>query len=244
LGYGFEDDDLIPSYPDRASKNRYNTRDYLHLVDILSRRLAIDSDITVKNQKDKKAKEAKEKKEKFDKLMKKASDLETEQKFSEALINVKQARTFATPQAIKSVDEKISALRMKIGQGSLFAAEQQVQPETQQQPEPVQPIPQSPPVSSIPQNEMQQIPIPQQIQQSTYQQPVNGNTNNGQSYIPQPVQQPQNNGGSNHSSNGIGFVPLVNNSPQMFVQANDQAPVSIRTKNVLSLCPLTITTYR
>jgi len=187
---------------------------------------AVANTKAIKEQKDKEAKEAKEKKEKFDKLMKKASDLEAEQKFSEALINVKQARAFATPQAVKSVDEKISALRMKIGQGSLFVSESEVQQDTPQQPESVQPISQSPPVSSIQQNGIQQRPVPQQIQQPTYQQPVNGNTNNGQQLFPQPVQQPQSNEGNNNGSNGIGFVPPVNNSPQMFAQANDQSSVS------------------
>lgn len=77
-----------------------------------------------KEQKDKAAKEAKEKKEKFDKLMKKADELEAEQKLNDAMNTLKQAKAIATTDAIKGVDEKINALRMKMSQGSLFAMEE------------------------------------------------------------------------------------------------------------------------
>ncbi len=83
-----------------------------------------------KEQKEKAAKEAKEKKEKFDKLMKKADELETEQKLNDALNTLKQAKAIATTDAIKGVDEKINALRMRMSQGSLFAMEEP--PQTQQ----------------------------------------------------------------------------------------------------------------
>lgn len=85
-----------------------------------------------KELKDKETKEAKEKKEKFDKHMKSATDLEAERKYSEALASLQQARAFATAQALKSVDEKIIALKMKQGQGSLFDMEPAGQPQPQQ----------------------------------------------------------------------------------------------------------------
>ena len=81
----------------------------------------------VKEQKDKEAKEAKEKKEKFDKHMKSAADLEAEKKYPEALASLQQARTFATVQAVKQVDEKIRAVKNKTGQRSIFDMEPAVQ---------------------------------------------------------------------------------------------------------------------
>jgi PRTRC genetic system protein E len=91
-----------------------------------------------KELKDKEAKEAKEKKEKFEKLMKTATELEAGRKYAEALENLKQARTFAASQALKTVDEKINAVRMKMNQGSLFGTETEQPQQQAQQPQQVQ----------------------------------------------------------------------------------------------------------
>ncbi len=93
-----------------------------------------------KELKDKEAKEAKEKKDKFDSLMKKAAELETEQKFTEAMTCLQQAKPLATPQALQSVDQKINGLRLKLSQGNLFDMEpapQPVQTPTASRPQPV-----------------------------------------------------------------------------------------------------------
>lgn len=121
-----------------------------------------------KELKDKEAKEAKEKKEKFDKHMKAATEHESGQKYSEALAALQQARTFATQGSLKSVDEKINAIRMKLSQGSLFEMEIPVQP----------PQPQAPPV--------------QQSMQTVQQQPMNGyaGQNGQQPVYVQPQEQP------------------------------------------------------
>lgn len=175
-----------------------------------------------KELKDKAAKEEKEKKDKFDKLMKKAEELEKEQKLSEALTNLQQARTVATSQAIKSVDDKITAIKFKLRQGSLFDEKPEVQQVQQQQNIPVnqpQPFVQPQPVAQQP---IQQQPVngysmqngnvpaqptPQQPVQLPLQQPVqktmNGNGQymqyssaiNGQQSYNQPQVQPQNNNG-------------------------------------------------
>lgn len=139
-----------------------------------------------KELKDKEAKEAKEKKDKYEKLMKSVAELEAVQKHNEALAALKQARTFATPQAVKTVDEKINAVRMKMNQGNLF--------ETL----PEQPQPQV------------QTPQPQQIQQPVQQpisQPMNTQQayNNGQQAAVQPA-----NGYAN------GNYPPVNNGQPVY----------------------------
>ena len=73
--------------------------------------------------KEKKANEekvAKEKKEKFDKLINSATEYEALKKYNEALNSLLQAKAFATPQALKSLADKIKAVSAKHSQGSLF----------------------------------------------------------------------------------------------------------------------------
>jgi len=164
-----------------------------------------------KEKKDKEAKEAKEKKEKFDKLMKKASELEAEQKYADAIASLKQARTFATPQAIKSVDEKISAIRMKTNQGSLFEPElaPELQPQIQQ--------------AQVAQSVVQvQMPLQQQVQVNQPQpvvQPAVMNSNAGQNYPQQPPIQVVNGNGYQAANNpqpvypGPQAQPQYNNAP-------------------------------
>ena len=133
-----------------------------------------------KELKDKEAKEAKDKKEKFDKHLKAATELEAEKKYPEALASLQQARPFATAQAVKQVDEKIKALKIKTGQGSLFDVETAVQ--TKQVQQPIQQEQQP-----APGNTVQQGGQPQTVIVQPEQQPVNGSTiPNGQ----QPTQQP------------------------------------------------------
>lgn len=118
-----------------------------------------------KELKEKEANEAREKKEKFDKLMKAAGELETGQKYTEALSTLQQARTFATVQSLKSVDEKITSIKGKMNQGCLFEMESNPQPpqtgRADQQQDSEQPQIQQP---------IQQYPI----QQPPPQQPTNG----------------------------------------------------------------------
>lgn len=147
-----------------------------------------------KELKDKEAKEAKEKKEKFDKHMKSATDFEAEKKYSEALASLQQARSFATMQALKTVDEKIAALKIKQGQGSLFDMEAAVQ----QQPAQVntsQQNGQQQPVSGQPMNGY----AVQSNQPVVQQPPVYGN---GQPMYQQPIYaQPQGQGGQQYYNN-------------------------------------------
>ena len=166
-----------------------------------------------KELKDKEAKEAKEKKDKFDKLMKKAEELEKEQKITEALNNLQQARGVATPQAIKSVDEKITAIKFNMRQGSLFETEPV--PTPQQQVPPVQ-VTQVQPSAPIPQTVPQ--PVQQLNQPPVCQQPVNANhvTNGSPQLTPQPVQQTP-------VTQANGNYPPQGNSGQLFAQAPVQA---------------------
>lgn len=150
-----------------------------------------------KEQQDKATKEAKEKKEKFDKHMKSATDLESEKKYSEALTSLQQARNSATQQALKSVDEKIKAIKIKMGQGSLFDLEPAIQ-----QPESV--------------NTGSQNAQAQPVNEQPVQQPMNGYTRqNGQ----QPTQQPMN-GYAQQNGQQPAKQPING-----YIQQNGQQPI-------------------
>lgn len=117
----------------------------------------------------KESKEEKEKRERYERFVKKADELIAVQKFDEALINLQQARLSAAGTTIKTVDEKITEVKTKLSQGSLFAMEEmppvrqpqstQVvqQPMLQMQP----PAPQiQPPQQQMPQPTVQTTAIP------------------------------------------------------------------------------------
>lgn len=152
-----------------------------------------------KELKDRAAKETREKKEKFDKYMKTASGHESGQKYSEALTALGQARGFATPEGLKTVDEKIKAVKMKLNQGSLFEMEMPVQ----------QPQPQAPPVNTVGQP-MQSVPA----------QPVNGyaGQNGQQPVYAQPQLQPM---AHNYPYNGQPMAEVFPETEPPLVMAAD-----------------------
>ena len=82
-----------------------------------------------KEKKEKEEKVAKDNKEKFDKLVKNATEYEASKKYADALNSLIQAKAFATPQALKTLEYKISNVRAKHSQGSLFGinAEEKLQ---------------------------------------------------------------------------------------------------------------------
>ena len=169
-----------------------------------------------KELKDKEAKAAKEKKEKFDKHMKNAEDFESQKKYSEALLNLQQAKTFATQQALKQVEDKIKAINAKMGQKNIFDTEDAV---TQNQPVQQQTQGNTGQVATNEQamqhpvngNSSQQIvqPINGIMQQQAMQQSVNGNTQ-------QTVQQPLS--GNVHGQQQTIQQPLTGNVPHQALQ--------------------------
>lgn len=115
----------------------------------------------------KESKEEKEKREKCERFMKKADELIAVQKFDEALVNLQQARLSAVGTTIKTVDEKITEVKTKLSQGSLFTMDEMpsVQPQQPQMHVATAPVQQQSPVTYPPRQVMQQ-------QQTTPQQQV------------------------------------------------------------------------
>lgn len=109
----------------------------------------------------KESKEEKEKRERCERFVKKADELIAAQKFDEALTNLQQARLHAIGQAVKMVDDKITHVRSKLNQGSLFAMEEMPpvrQPQSTQVVQ--QPMLQMQPQAPQMQSPQQQIPQP------------------------------------------------------------------------------------
>lgn len=73
-----------------------------------------------KEAKAKEAKEEKEKREKLEKCLKKAEELISTNSHREAVAALQQARTYATGNKLKEIDEKIAQQQNAMNQGSLF----------------------------------------------------------------------------------------------------------------------------
>jgi PRTRC genetic system protein E len=134
----------------------------------------------VKDEKNKAATEAKAKREKYDGFMKKAGELEAAGDFDNALTQLQQARLHAADKVLKTVDEKIAALKGKMNQGSLFDVPA-VQPAATvppaaaaPQPAPVapQPAPAAPHPVAVPVSPQQAAPQPAGQMQNPAQPPL------------------------------------------------------------------------
>ena len=103
-----------------------------------------------KDKKDKAAKEAKDKKDKYDGFIKKADELEKAGDIDGTIIQLQQAKLHATDKQTKTVDERISVLKAKISQTSLFDAAPAAAPQQPaQQAQPAQTV-QSPEAVTAP----------------------------------------------------------------------------------------------
>lgn len=136
-----------------------------------------------KEQKNNEPKEAKDKRERCDKYIKKAEEQIAAQTFAEALQSLQQARLCATEQMAKTIDDKITEVKMAMRQGSLF--DMPVTPAPPSASHQGQPMPTAP---SVQQSMAQPAPqqAPQMPQQQAMPQPYYG-----QPQQPQQWQQPQ-----------------------------------------------------
>jgi PRTRC genetic system protein E len=148
---------------------------------------AAASSKATKDEKSKADKEAKEKKDKYDGFMKKAGESEAAGDADGALLQLQQARLHATDKAVKTVDEKIAAIKAKTSQGSLFGdTEPQSVAPTASQPVaiPAQPTSQQ----GAMQLEVQPVPQAQSNVQSMQELPVQSQGAAPQPALPQEVQ--------------------------------------------------------
>lgn len=143
-----------------------------------------------KEAKSKETKEEREKREKCEKYLKKADELIAAKKHSEALAALKQARTFAKPQELQSIDEKIEAQKKELSRGSLF--DMSAEPETVENAQPAAPQAQQQPVQqdALQPQAVQQVAMPQQQAPAPQIMTKQQNPPVQQQPYPQPVPQP------------------------------------------------------
>ena len=136
---------------------------------------AASSSKGAKEAKAKESKEDREKREKYDKNLKKAEDHIAANRHKEAVDALTEARKYAKPDDLKTIDELLDEQKKLVGQGDLFAMmeePEQAQPQQpvqkpamaqaqpQPMPEPVQPVQQ--PSVQRQQLQQQQTAMPQQ----------------------------------------------------------------------------------
>lgn len=118
-------------------------------------------------------KEEAEKRERYEKALKRADELIAARLFDDAMTALQQARLYAPQQQIKSIDEKIAAVKTELNQGSLFDATPITPKQTidtkQTIPQPMQRLHN---VLDIPQAETS---VPQQSPQQQIAAPIYGN---------------------------------------------------------------------
>ena len=161
-----------------------------------------------KDIKDKEAKIAKEKKEKFDKHMKNAEDFESQKRYSEALLNLQQAKAFATQQGLKQIEEKIKSINAKMGQKSFFDME-----ETDTQSQPAQQPAQGNNGQFATNGQAIQQPISGNVSQQTVQPPSSGQATNG------------------NTTQQIARQPSSNNDQSLFQNVSQQQQSNNSTSN-------------
>ncbi len=187
---------------------------------------AASSSKGAKEAKAKESKEDREKREKYDKNLKKAEDHIAANRHKEAVDALTEARKYAKPDDLKTIDELLDEQKKLVGQGDLFAMmeePEQAQPQQpvqkpamaqaqpQPMPEPVQPVQQ--PSVQRQQLQQQQTAMPQQEmpEQAAYpaQQPYG---NPGQGYGGQYgyPQQPQGWPQQAHPNGGYPQYPQPN----------------------------------
>ncbi|MDR2891308.1 MAG: PRTRC system protein E [Alistipes sp.] len=126
----------------------------------------------VKDEKAKVATEAKAKKEKCDGFIKKADEMEAAGNLDGALLQLQQARLHAADKTLKTVDERIVAMKAKVAQTSLFDAPSPQPAVTTPPPVASEPLAQSQPVAVSAQPEQVAAPPPAAMFQPISTQPV------------------------------------------------------------------------
>lgn len=125
---------------------------------------AASSSKGAKEAKAKESKEDREKREKYEKNLKKAEEHIAAKRHKEAVDALTEARKYAKPDDLKTIDERLDEQKKLVGQGDLFAMM-----EEPEQAQPQQPVRQ-PATTQIQQSQAQPQPMPEQVQ--TLQQPT------------------------------------------------------------------------
>ena len=133
---------------------------------------AASSSKGAKEAKTKESKEDREKREKYEKNLKKAEEHIAAKRHKEAVDALTEARKYAKPDDLKTIDERHDEQKKLVGQGDLFAMMEEPEQAQPQQPQVQQPV-QQPATAQVQQPQAQPLPMPEpvpQVQQQTVQQ--------------------------------------------------------------------------
>lgn len=133
---------------------------------------AASSSKGAKEAKTKESKEDREKREKYEKNLKKAEEHIAAKRHKEAVDALTEARKYAKPDDLKTIDERLDEQKKLVGQGDLFAMMEEPEQAQPQQPQVQQPV-QQPATAQVQQPQAQPLPMPgpvPQVQQQTVQQ--------------------------------------------------------------------------
>ena len=133
---------------------------------------AASSSKGAKEAKTKESKEDREKREKYEKNLKKAEEHIAAKRHKEAVDALTEARKYAKPDDLKTIDERLDEQKKLVGQGDLFAMMEEPEQAQPQQPQVQQPVRQ-PATAQVQQPQAQPLPMPEpvpQVQQQTVQQ--------------------------------------------------------------------------
>lgn len=133
---------------------------------------AASSSKGAKEAKAKESKEDREKREKYEKNLKKAEEHIAAKRHKEAVDALTEARKYAKPDNLKTIDERLDEQKKLAGQGDLFAMMEEPGEAQPQQPQVPQPV-QQPATAQVQQPQAQPLPMPEpvpQVQQQTVQQ--------------------------------------------------------------------------
>lgn len=159
---------------------------------------AASSSKGAKEAKAKESKEDREKREKYEKNLKKAEDHIAAKRHKEAVDALTEARKYAKPGDLKTIDEQLDEQKKLVGQGDLFAMMEEPEQAQPQQPQVQQPQAQSQPMPE-PVQQVQQPPVQQQtVQQTGPQQQPTMPQQEMPAQAAHPAQQPYGNPGQGY----------------------------------------------
>lgn len=184
---------------------------------------AASSSKGAKEAKAKESKEDRDKREKYEKNLKKADEHIAAKRHKEAVDALTEARKYAKPDDLKTIDERLDEQKKLVGQGDLFAMMEEPEQAQPQQPQVQQPAQQPAKPQPVQQSQAQPQPMPEQVrpvQQPTVQQQA---APQPQSAMPQqempeqaahPAQQPYGNPGHGYGGSQYGYPQQPQGWPQ------------------------------
>lgn len=180
---------------------------------------AASSSKGAKEAKAKESKEDREKREKYEKNLKKAEEHITAKRHKEAVDALTEARKYAKPDDLKTIDERLDEQKKLVGQGDLFAMMEEPAETQPQQAQVQQPQAQSQPMPESAQQAQQPTVQQQTVQQTGPQQQPIMPQQEMPAQAAHPAQQPYGNPGQ-----GYGGQYGYPQQPQGWSQPNGGYP--------------------